>query len=201
MPDRLPCLGVLGSGKGSNFGAIWRALESGTLHARVGVVVADQPGAGILQLAEEAGLPHFFLEETAYRTRLREETEQKLVQILQEHGVEWVVLAGYMRVVKAPLLQAYPGRIVNIHPSLLPQFRGLAAWEQALQAGVTETGCTVHLVDEGVDTGQILGQHRVPVLAGDTAQTLHARIQGAEHELYPAILQKLLHRATLEAEA
>jgi phosphoribosylglycinamide formyltransferase-1 len=183
----------LGSGRGSNFASILRAIDEGRLGARVGVVVTDQPEAGILHLAEKAGVPGIFLEETAYRTRLTEETERRLVGILREHGVEWVVLAGYMRVVKTPLLAAFPGRIVNIHPSLLPDFRGLAAWRQALEAGVSETGCTVHLVDEGVDTGEILAQSRVPVLPGDTAESLHARIQQAEHTLYPAVLQTLLH--------
>jgi phosphoribosylglycinamide formyltransferase 1 len=114
------------------------------------------------------------------------------VELLRRHEVEWVILAGYMRVVKEPLLNAFPNRIVNIHPSLLPAFKGLRAWEQALVAGVTEAGCTVHFVNRDVDAGEIIGQQRVPVLAGDTPETLHARIQVAEHELYPAALAKVL---------
>jgi len=104
------------------------------------------------------------------------------------------VLAGFMRVVKEPLLHAFPGRILNIHPSLLPAFRGLEAWRQALESGVPEAGCTVHLVDAGVDTGAILGQSRVPVLPEDTAETLHARIQVAEHELYPRTVREFAVR-------
>jgi phosphoribosylglycinamide formyltransferase-1 len=118
------------------------------------------------------------------------EAEEELVRLLREARVEFVVLAGFMRVIKEPLLRAFPGRILNIHPSLLPDFRGLEAWRQALEAGVPEAGCTVHLVDAGVDTGAILGQSRVPVLPGDTAESLHARIQVAEHELYPRMVRE-----------
>ena len=110
---------------------------------------------------------------------------------LKDHQVDWVILAGYMRVVKKPLLEAYPHRILNIHPSLLPAFKGLEAWKQALAAGVPEAGCTVHLVSEGVDEGEILGQRSVPVEVGDSAESLHARIQKAEHLLFPEILVKL----------
>ena len=110
--------------------------------------------------------------------------------MLKGAGVELVALAGYMRMVKAPLLEVFPRRIINIHPSLLPQFPGLEAWKQALAAGVQETGCTVHYVDTGMDTGEIIAQSKVPVLPGDTAETLHARIQVAEHALYPAVLRE-----------
>jgi phosphoribosylglycinamide formyltransferase-1 len=118
------------------------------------------------------------------------EAEKEIVRLLNEARVDFVVLAGFMRVIKEPILKAFPGRILNIHPSLLPDFRGLEAWRQALEAGVSEAGCTVHLVDSGVDTGKILGQSRVPVLPGDTAETLHTRIQVAEHELYPRIVRE-----------
>jgi phosphoribosylglycinamide formyltransferase-1 len=118
------------------------------------------------------------------------EAEEKVVSLLKEAKADFVILAGFMRVIKEPLLRAFPGRILNIHPSLLPAFRGLEAWRQALEARVPETGCTVHLVDAGVDTGKILGQSRVPVLPGDTAESLHARIQVAEHELYPRIVRE-----------
>jgi phosphoribosylglycinamide formyltransferase-1 len=155
------------------------------------IVISDMPGAGILKLAEEAGIPTATLAEPRYRTRLSPEVEQELVALLKNAGVELVVLAGYMRVVKAPLIDAFPRRIINIHPSLLPSFRGLEAWRQALEAGVEKTGCTVHYVDAGVDTGEILAQSEVPVLAGDTAESLHARIQAAEHRLYPAVIRQL----------
>jgi phosphoribosylglycinamide formyltransferase-1 len=110
---------------------------------------------------------------------------------LREAEVDLVVLAGYMRMIKAPLLEAFPHRIINIHPSLLPAFPGLAAWEQALVAGAAVTGCTVHYVDSGMDTGPIIAQSQVPVLPGDTSGSLHSRIQEAEHALYPAVIAKL----------
>ncbi len=182
-------LGVLGSGKGSNFSAILSAIRAGELDAEVAAVGSDVEGAGILKIAEDAGIPTFSVSEPRYRTRLSTEVEAELAERLA--GVDLVVLAGYMRVIKAPLLEAFPGRIVNIHPSLLPAFRGLAAWRQALEAGADVTGCTVHYVDAGVDTGEILGQTEVPVLADDTPESLHARIQVAEHALYPAVLRRI----------
>jgi phosphoribosylglycinamide formyltransferase-1 len=155
------------------------------------LVASDVADAGILRLARESGIRTLVIDEPRYRSRLTTEVEENLAATMLECGVQWVVLAGYMRVVKAPLLEAFPGRIINIHPSLLPKFRGLAAWRQALESGDKVTGCTVHLVDEGVDTGPILGQAEVPVLPGDTPESLHARIQKAEHELFPRVLQKL----------
>jgi phosphoribosylglycinamide formyltransferase-1 len=184
-------LGILGSGKGSNFAAILRAIQAGDLAAEPVIVISDVPGAGILKLAEDAGIQTATLIERRYKTRLSPEVEEELVALLKNAGVELVVLAGYMRVVKAPLLEAFPRRVINIHPSLLPNFRGLEAWRQALEAGVPTTGCTVHYVDVGVDTGEILAQAEVPVLPGDTAETLHARIQVAEHQIYPAVIRQL----------
>lgn len=184
-------LGILGSGKGSNFAAILRAIQDGTLDAEVAIVISDVPGAGILKLAEDAGIPTYTLNEPKFRTRLSPEVELELVKKLKSAQVDLVALAGYMRVVKAPMLEAFPRRIINIHPSLLPQFCGLEAWRQALEAGVEKTGCTVHYVDTGVDTGEILAQEEVPVLPGDTPASLHARIQEAEHRLYPAVLRRL----------
>ncbi len=184
-------LGVLGSGKGSNFGAIMRSIREGELTADVVIVGSDVAGSGILQLAEDAGIENFSLRESRYRTRLSPEVESELVERLRAAAVDLVVLAGYMRVVKRPLLDAFPRRIVNIHPSLLPDYRGLEAWRQAVEAGATKSGCTVHYVDAGVDTGEILGRKEVPVLPDDTAESLHARIQVAEHALYPAVLERL----------
>ena len=183
-------LGVLGSGKGSNFAAIADAIAAGTLDARVGVVVSDVPGAGILALAEKRGVPAMCLPPGRFKTKLEPEREQELADVLKAHGVGLVVLAGYMRLLKEPLVSAFAGRIINIHPSLLPKFPGLAAWRQALAAGETETGCTVHRVDLGMDTGPILAQARVPILPDDTAETLHARIQAAEHALYPQVVRR-----------
>ncbi|GAB4180537.1 MAG: phosphoribosylglycinamide formyltransferase [Terrimicrobiaceae bacterium] len=184
-------LGILGSGKGSNFAALLRSLPPS---ARVGIVLSDNPEAGILSLAREAGIPCGTIEEPRYRTRLSEDVEQGVADRLVEAGVGLVVLAGYMRLVKQPLLRAFPRRIINIHPSLLPAFPGLEAWKQALDAGVAETGCTVHFVDEGMDTGEIIAQSRVPVLPTDSAASLHARIQEAEHRLLPAVVADLCGR-------
>ena len=185
-----PRLAVLGSGKGSNFVAIQEAITAGSLDAKIVLVASDLPEAAILARATAFGLPTATLAPSPFKTKLSPEGEIALVELLRAHEAEWVVLAGYMRVVKDPLLSAFPNRVINIHPSLLPAFKGLRAWEQALAAGVAETGCTVHYVNEDIDAGEIIAQQRVPVLPGDTPQTLHARIQVAEHELYPSALRK-----------
>lgn len=184
-------IGVLGSGKGSNFKAIAAAIENGSLPADVRLVVSDLADAGILEFARERGIPAKALPASRFKTKLEPELESQLVEMLEGAGVDVVVLAGYMRMIKAPMLEAFPNRIVNIHPSLLPQFPGLAAWKQALDAGVTVTGCTIHWVDSGMDTGQIIARQEVPVLPDDTAESLHARIQVAEHELYPKTLAQI----------
>ena len=184
-------LGILGSGKGSNFAAIQRAIDAGEIPAQTAIVVSDIPGSGILKLAAEAGLPTHALNEPRYKTRLSPEVEDELVRVLKAANIDLVVLAGYMRVLKPPMLEAFPRRIINIHPSLLPNFRGLEAWRQALEAGVKKTGCTVHYVEADVDTGEILGQSQVDVLPGDTPESLHARIHVAEHQLYPAVIRRL----------
>jgi phosphoribosylglycinamide formyltransferase-1 len=181
-------LGVLGSGKGSNFVAIADAIASGTLDAEIVVVLSDVPGAGILAEAGRRGIPAGTFDPGPFRTRLEADAEQRLADRLRAAGVELVVLAGFMRMLKEPMLSAFPRRIINIHPSLLPKHRGLAAWKQALAAGDTVAGCTVHFVDGGMDTGAILGQAEVPVLPDDTPEALHARIQAAEHRLYPEIV-------------
>ncbi len=192
----VPRLAVLGSGKGSNFVAIQEAILAGSLHAQIALVVSDWPDATILARATAFGLPIATLPPSPFRTKLSPEGETALVELLRAHEIEWVILAGYMRVVKEPLLSAFPNRIVNIHPSLLPAFKGLKAWEQALAAGVRETGCTVHFVNRDIDAGEIIAQRSVPVLDGDTPETLHARIQVAEHELYPAALARVLQPGT-----
>lgn len=184
-------IGVLGSGKGSNYLSIQEAVERGAVPAEVRVVISDVETAGILDLARAHGVRAEFIAPGPFRTKMAPEAEEKVVRVLQESGAELVVLAGYMRMIKEPLLRAFPGRIINIHPSLLPAFPGLAAWKQALAAGANEAGCTVHYVDSGMDTGPIIAQRAVPVLPGDTAETLHARIQMAEHELYPEVLRQM----------
>ena len=142
------------------------------------------------------GVPAEVIDCAGFKTKFPEESQEAVAARLKEYGVDCVCLAGFMRLVKSPLLQAFPSRIVNIHPSLLPAFPGLHAWEQAVHAGAEESGCTVHYVDGGMDTGPILGQARVPVLPGDTPESLHARIQVEEHRLYPAMIARVLE--TLE---
>lgn len=184
-------LGVLGSGKGSNFVAIADAIAAGQVPAQVAIVLSDVPEAGILAHARQRGLPAEYLAPGKFRTKLDEEAERAYVQRLQAARVDLVVLAGFMRILKGDFLRAFAQRVVNIHPSLLPAFPGLEAWKQALDYGVKVTGCTVHLVDQGIDSGPILGQEAVPVLADDTPATLHERIQMAERRLYPAVVGAL----------
>ncbi len=181
-------LGILGSGKGSNFQVLVEAARSKSCYYEPVIVLSDVADAGILKLADQFKIRSQFIEPGPFKTKLTEAIEHEMVTYLQAAEVDFIALAGFMRVVKEPLLKAFPGRILNIHPSLLPQFPGLAAWQQACEASVAETGCTVHLVDEGIDTGKILGQSRVPVFPEDTPETVHARIQQAEHELYPRIV-------------
>jgi phosphoribosylglycinamide formyltransferase-1 len=178
-------IGVLGSGKGSNFVAIADAIAAGKTPAEVVLVVSDVEGAGILDHARQRNLPARFIAPGKFRTKLDEDAESAYVTALEDAKVDLIVLAGFMRVLKGDFLRAFEGRIVNVHPSLLPSFPGLEAWKQALDHGVKATGCTVHFVDAGVDSGAIIGQQTVPVLDDDTAATLHARIHAAEHDLYP----------------
>ena len=178
-------IGVLGSGKGSNYVAIADGCAAGVIPAEVAVVASDVERAGILDQGRRRGALTKFIPPGNFRTKLAEEAEQNYIAALRGAEVDLVVLAGFMRVLKGELLRAFEGRIVNIHPSLLPSFPGLEAWKQALEHGVRVTGCTVHFVDAGVDSGPIIGQQTVPVLDADTPASLHERIQLAEHELYP----------------
>ena len=178
-------LGVLGSGRGSNFSAIAKSCAVGLVPAQVAVVLSDVADAGILQLAAEHKIPARFIPPGKFRTKLDEAAELAYVETLREAGVDLVVLAGFMRVLKGAFLGAFDGCIVNIHPSLLPSFPGLDAWKQALDHGVKVTGCTVHFVDAGMYSGAIIGQQTVPVLDNDSPASLHRRIQEAEHVLYP----------------
>ena len=191
---RRPRLGVLGSGKGSNFAAVAGAIAAGKLDAEIAVVLSDHADAGILDLARRLGLPAHHVCAGDHRLRFDLAHNKEYADRLCAAGVDLVVLAGFMRVLKAPLLEAFPGRIINIHPSLLPAYKGLEAWRQALEDGVGETGCSVHLVNAEIDGGEVLAQARVPVLPGDTAETLHARIQEQEHQLLPATLATYLQR-------
>ena len=187
-------IGILGSGKGSNCRAILERIRKGQLAVDVRLVISDVFDAGILELAREFGVPNAYLPPGPLRTRLTPESEMALVQMLHEAHVELVVLAGFMRILKAPMLEAFPKRIINIHPSLLPKFPGLEAWKQALLAGEKVTGCTVHYVDASIDGGDIIAQREVPILPNDTAESLHARIQIAEHEIYPEAISRFVVR-------
>ena len=190
-------IAVLGSGKGSNFRAILNAAMAGQLKVQPVLAISDNADAGLLNLAENLGVTTKVIHEPKFRTRLSEEVEAELVEAIRASGAELIVLAGWMRLVKTQMLEAFPRRIINIHPSLLPAFPGLEAWRQALDARVEKTGCTVHFVDGGMDTGEIIAQNEVPVLPGDTAETLHARIQDAEHRLYPEVIARFARREIL----
>lgn len=172
--------------------AIASACSDGTIPAEIAIVISDREDARILESAREKGLNAQFLAPGPFRTKLDEASEERYIAALNEADVDLIVLAGFMRILKGDFLRAFHNRVVNIHPSLLPAFTGLEAWKQALEYGVKFTGCTVHLVDQGIDTGTILGQANVPVLDSDDAETLHARIQKAEWELYPKTIASLV---------
>ena len=182
-------LGVLISGRGSNLQALIDAVAKGRLSASIAIVISNREGAPGLERARAAGIEAIVLSHAGFATR--EDYDRALVKELQAREVGLVCLAGFMRLVGAPLIEAFPNRILNIHPSLLPAFPGLEAWKQALDHGVKVTGCTVHFVDQGVDSGPIIAQETVPVLEGDTPETLHARIQEAERKLYPEVIGAL----------
>ena len=190
---RLP-VGILGSGKGSNCRVILERIRSGDLAADARVIISDVLDAPILDIAREFSVANAYLPPGRFRTRLEPEIEEALVKMLRQAGVHLVVLAGFMRVLHAPMLNAFPRRIINIHPALLPKFPGLEAWKQALAAGETVTGCTVHFVDEKIDHGQIIAQREVPILPHDTPESLHARVQVAEHQLYPAAIAEFCEK-------
>ena len=190
---RLP-IAILGSGKGSNCRAILERIRSGDLTAEARVVISDVLDAPILDIAREFSVANAYLPPGQFRTRLQLQAEEELVEILRQAGVRLVVLAGFMRVLHAPMLEAFPRRIVNIHPSLLPKFPGLEAWKQALAAGETVTGCTVHYIDDKIDHGQIISRREVAILPHDTPESLHARIQIAERELYPAAIAEFCEK-------
>lgn len=190
-------LAVLLSGRGSNFEAIADAAERGSIaNAGIVAVISDVAAAGGLERARQRGLPAFAVERAAGESR--REHESRILEILDHARPDLICLAGYMRILSAGFVSRYPGRILNIHPSLLPLYRGLEPQRRALEAGETEAGCTVHIVDEGTDSGPIVLQRRVPILPGDDPETLAARILREEHRAYPAAIRRLL--AELPAE-
>jgi phosphoribosylglycinamide formyltransferase 1 len=181
-------LGIMVSGSGSNFGAIAQAIQAGQLSAEIAVLIYNNPGIQAIERAATYQVPTVFHD---HRGLARTELDSQIVQTLQAHQVNCVVMAGWMRVVTPVLIDAFPDRVLNIHPSLLPSFPGIRAIEQALAAKVKITGCTVHLVRPEVDSGPILIQAAVPVLPTDDAAALHARVQIQEHRILPAALQLL----------
>ncbi|MBD0364065.1 MAG: phosphoribosylglycinamide formyltransferase [Coleofasciculus sp. C3-bin4] len=176
-------LGIMASGNGSNFEAIAVAIASQQLNARIQVLIYNNPGIKAVARAEKWGVPAVLLNHRDYKRR--EDLDSAIVETLRQYEVKWLVMAGWMRVVTSVLIDAFPDRIINIHPSLLPSFKGVRAVEQALAAGVKIAGCTVHLVRPEVDSGPILIQAAVPVLPDDTPETLQARIQVQEHRILP----------------
>jgi len=182
-------IAILGSGKGSNAQSILDAIDAGRLDARVVCMISDVADAYILERARKHNIPAEFIDCAPFKTKLDGAAEQRVLETLRRYRADFIALAGFMRIVKAGLLREYAGRIVNIHPALLPAFPGLHSWKQALDYGAKVAGCTVHFVDEGTDTGPIITQRTVPVMDADTPETLHARIQEQEHIAYPQALQ------------
>jgi len=182
-------IGILLSGRGSNFEAIARQIDEGKLRAEIAVVVSNVEAAPGLQRARERGLNAFSANSKGLS---REAFDRRVIHVLEEKRVDLVCLAGYMRLLSPSFIQAFRNRILNIHPSLLPAFPGLDAQRQALEYGVKVSGCTVHFVDEGLDSGPIILQAVVPVLDGDTEESLSARILEQEHQIYPKAIQCVL---------
>jgi phosphoribosylglycinamide formyltransferase-1 len=185
-------IAIFGSGSGSNYQAIAEAIEAGELDAKICCVFSDVEDAKILERAKRFNHPAIYLDCAPFKSKLDGEAEARAIAIIREHGGDFIALAGFMRIIKPGLLNAFPGRIVNIHPSLLPAFPGLHAGKQALDAGEAETGCTVHFVDAGIDTGPIIVQKKVPILGNDTEESLMNRIHEQEHIAYPEALRKII---------
>ena len=188
--ERTPALGVLISGRGSNLQALIDAIAAGALHAHIRVVISNRPGAAGLERAKAVGIETLVIDHRTFADRA--DFDLAVAAALRERGVQLVCLAGFMRLVGAPLLDAYPNAILNIHPSLLPAFPGVDAQAQALAHGVKVSGVTVHLVTGELDGGPIVAQAAVPVEDGDTPESLSARILREEHRLYPAAVATVL---------
>jgi len=188
-------LGVLASGSGSNFEAIALAIEQGKLSAQIAVVIYNEPNAFAKQRAEKFGIPAILVNHRDYKSR--QALDRGIIDILDQYHVDLVIMAGWMRIVTEVLIEAFPERILNIHPSLLPSFKGIHAIEQAFNYGVKITGCTVHLLSLEVDSGKILKQAAVPVLPEDSLEDLQKRIQVQEHIIYPQAIAEYLAMQTL----
>ena len=182
-PPRPLQLGIMASGEGTNFEAIAKAINNGELNAKITVVIHNNPDAKVKERAKQYDIPTVLVDHREYPER--ENFDHEIVAVLKAYGADWAVMAGWMRIITQVMLDGYPKRIINIHPSLLPSFKGIKAVEQTLEAKVKITGCTAHLVSLEVDSGEIIAQAAVPVLPDDTVDTLHARIQQQEHMILP----------------
>lgn len=180
-------LAIFGSGRGSNAEAIYQSIQEGTIRADIAVIVCDQPQARLVQLGELWDIPVHVVQRKDYNSL--DEFDRALLEVLRPYAVEGIILAGFMSILGPTFVNAYDHRVLNIHPSLLPRFRGLQAQRQALEAGVSEAGCTVHFVDTGVDTGPIIQQAKVPVYLEDTVESLSERILEEEHRIYPNVVR------------
>lgn len=190
-------LGILGSGTGSNMQAILDAISHGQLSARIAIVLSDNPDAFILKRAARNGIPVGVIDCSPYRSKFPESAQKHAARKMKDAGVDLICLAGFMRLVKEPLLDKFPSRIINIHPSLLPAFPGVAAWEQAVATKASETGVTVHVVDSGMDTGPVILQETIPVFPDETPEQLYARLQVVEHRIYPKAIARYASTFTL----
>lgn len=192
-------LGIMASGSGTNFEAVAQAIAKGELNAEIQVLIYNNPKAKVKERAEKYNIPTVLIDHRQYQSRKNLDSE--IVAVLKAYGVDWVVMAGWMRIITQVLLDGYPNKVINIHPSLLPSFKGIRAIEQALSAQVKITGCTVHLVSLEVDSGEIIMQAAVPILPNDTLDTLHARIQVQEHNILPQAIALAADRCELGAKS
>jgi len=191
-----PKLGFMASGSGTNFAAIAESIQNNELNAQIEVLIYNNPKAKVQEQAKKYQIPRVLINHRDFASR--EALDEAIVTTFKEYGVEWVIMAGWMRIITPVLLNAFSERVINIHPSLLPSFRGIRAIEQALAAGVKVTGCTVHFASLEVDSGPIIAQAVVPVLPDDTAEALHARIQIQEHKIFPMAIAIAAQRAEIE---
>ena len=187
-------IGVLASGKGTNLQAIIDTIVRKEIPAEIGIVLSDNPDAYCLKRAKKVGIKAVYLPPGRFKTYLEPQVEKNYINALQKEKIELVCLAGFMRVLKKDFLKAFAGKVINIHPALLPSFPGLESWKQALDYGVKFTGATVHFVEEGIDSGPIILQAVVPVKEDDTPETLHQRIQEKEHIIYPLAIKLIVEQ-------
>lgn len=192
----MPSIAILGSGNGSNAQALINAVEAGTLDTTIACIISDVQDARILERAKQHNIPAHYIDCAPSPYALRDQAEATVLQLLKNYQVDYIILAGFMRIVKKSLLNTFPRKVINIHPSLLPAFPGLEAGRQAFEAGVRKTGCTVHYVDAGIDTGEIIYQKKISIEPTDTLESMMQKIHAAEHIAYPEALNHLFKTET-----